>query len=111
MHADGFTEAFEEVRRTLKAWRETQSDVKDAEAGLAYCRAEAQQAEEEFNAARARFLEEFPEMAPAQVTTAVVEASPESQTATVEEAKPVPVMTPQGPVVFREMDDSPFGVD
>lgn len=105
-----FQVATERVESALKRLRMSKTDVAEAKVELSRLEVEERNAQIDFDKARAQFLEEYPEMAPAQVTTAVVEGSPDTpQPAPVEEATPRPVMTPQGPVVFREMDDSPFG--
>lgn len=107
--SEEFNEAAREVAIALDDCRNAKRIVENMERNLKDARAALNRAEVELTNRRDAFFRQFPELAPAQVTTAVVEASPESQPAVVEEAKPVPVMTPQGPVVFREMDDSPFG--
>lgn len=110
--AANFTEMAEDVQRALKSVRECEWNVEQAEKELDECRAELEEVRATFNRLRDAFHKEFPEMAPStgslvQQAGTVVGAVPPQ--APVEEAQPDPVMTPQGPVVFREMDDSPFG--
>lgn len=107
-----FADMADGVEASLDHMRMCEKVVKDAEEELARAHADLKEARAEFIDARDAFHAEFPEMAPAQVTVADVQAGPAvgEGTQPVEEARPVPVMTPQGPVVFREMEDNPFGV-
>lgn len=95
------------VETNLHRMREAESDVRNAEVRLQNARSTLQEAETEFNDSKQALFREFPEMAPAQAPTVVVNAEPAM--AAPPPAEPIPVMTSQGPVVFREMDDSPFG--
>lgn len=109
MNRGKFKDMMEGVQASLEHLRDCEQDVRRKETALLNAQNDLEEARAEFNDARDAFHKEFPEMAPpAQVATADVQAAP-AQPAVVEEAKPVPVMTPQGPVQFREMDDSPFG--
>lgn len=107
-----FSEAAQDVEYALDDVRNAKAIVAELEDRLKDARSNLNKAEVELMNRRDAFFQQFPEMVPAQVATAVVEASPDTpQPAPVEEAKPVPVMTSRGPIAFREMDDSPFGDD
>jgi hypothetical protein len=101
---------FQEMTRSVEAnldyMRRCERTVAQAETALMNAREDLATAETEFNESKQALFREFPEMAPTQTTQALVQAEPEHPTPPP--AEPIPVMTPQGPVVFREMDDSPF---
>lgn len=59
------------------------------------------EAEVEFNASKAALFREFPEMAPKAPAAAETPVTPP----TPQPATPEPVPSPQGGLVFREMDD------
>lgn len=104
-----FSDMANGVEASLDYMRRCEREVKDAEVKLANKQSELEEARAEFNDAREAFHKEFPEMAPASVAVADVQASPAEPQRPVEEAQPRPVMGPNGPIVFKEMDDSPFG--
>src|SRR6478609_9057532 len=106
--ADGVEAALEHMRFTERC-------VKDAEQALSDAHKANEEARAEFIDARDAFHKEYPEMGSPSVAAADMQAGPpvgagaeQAPEVRPEPAEPVPVMTSNGPVVFREMDDSPF---
>lgn len=101
-----FSVMADEVERALQDLRDAEQMVKDAEETLAARKKHVEVCRSDFNTARDDLFQEYPELAPeAQAPL----AAPLADNALP--AQPKPVMSPQGPVVFRERDDfdSPFG--
>lgn len=105
---DDFTASAAEVADALKALRECEFNVKQAREDLAECERERDECQTAFTNARDAFHEQFPEMAPALG----VVADPVQPAAPQRPATPEPVMSPQGPLAFRDLDDdfSPEGM-
>lgn len=90
------------VDDALQELRDAQSAVHDAERDLRVAQVDRDNAAIEFNKARDALFREHPELAPAPSVSATPPAEP---VAPQRPATPEPVMSPQGPLVFRDLDD------
>lgn len=95
-----FSAMASEVERALHLKRDAEKEAQRARDALAHAEAELKLANEQLREARDAMFREFPELAPAMPLERVAPPA-----APVKPAEPAPVMSPQGPLVFRELPD------
>lgn len=93
------------VEEALQNMRDCEATVAEEDRRLGAARRRLADAEVEFNKRKVALFQEFPELAPVSPAAVAQPATP-----TPQPSEPKPVMSPQGPVVFREHDDIPEGL-
>lgn len=85
-----------DLDRAIQSKRDAESYLKDAESNLADNKEDLAAAETEVRRVRDDMYAQYPELMPEQLSVS-------------EAATPDPVPSPQGGLVFRELDDDPMG--